>query len=158
MPDIRLYTRLVELCRIRELTNHADALNAFSAIIETTSQSMEGGILYGTPEMTFHGMLLWQPRWPLDRRRDRNGTVIKTFPSWSWVGWTGDKGVSLDIYRACHEYQITPRRTDYHGNQVNWLKFAPTVEWYKSDIRLGANTVLGQKCLCITLASRKSKT
>jgi hypothetical protein len=57
-------------------------MKAFSAIINIFSRSFHGGFLFGIPELVFDIGLLWTARACLQRR--------KIFPSWSWVGWSGN--------------------------------------------------------------------
>jgi len=83
--DISAYMTLAVDYTARRLKYDSDAVNAFSAVIAAFSRTMQRGMLYGMPELLFEGVLLWQPRRPL-RRRKQQASVP---PSWSFLGWAG---------------------------------------------------------------------
>lgn len=86
-PNLPLYTSVVFAYSFRQLTYPDDILNAFAAITATFSRSLIGGILHGLPEMSFDGMLLWQPGTCYPRRKDANGLILRKYPSWSCPFW-----------------------------------------------------------------------
>jgi hypothetical protein len=91
-PDLAGYFSLVRGFNSRTLTYESDAVRAFSAIIDVFSRSFRGGFLFGIPEFVFDVGLLWSANKPLKRR--------KSFPSWSWVGWSGETDlVSHEIWQ-----------------------------------------------------------
>lgn len=93
-PDIAQYFGLVYSYNTRSLTFESDAQNAFTAITTTMSSSFPGGFLFGIPTFLFDIGLLWSRSLPLKRR--------KCFPSWSWLGWSGQ--VNLDLgYQSAWE-------------------------------------------------------
>jgi hypothetical protein len=95
-PDLNHYCNLVLAYNQRLLTFPADGLDAFSAIINTMSRSFPGGFLYGVPEFFFDIGLLWRPSTTIQRRsvKSKDGRTF-LFPSWSWVGWEGNIGMSF---------------------------------------------------------------
>jgi hypothetical protein len=95
-PDLHHYCKLVLAYNQRLLTFPADGLDAFSAIINAMSRSFQGGFLYGVPELFFDIGLLWRSITTIHRRNVKSkddGTFL--FPSWSWVGWEGNIGISF---------------------------------------------------------------
>lgn len=88
------YLENVSLYTVRNLTSGGDALNAFRGILkafETTQPplyhcwavpSLETSGAGPSPERYFAHSLLWEFPTNVTRRRE--------FPSWSWLGWTGN--------------------------------------------------------------------
>jgi len=97
-------------------------LVAFGAIMTTFSQTMEGGILHGLPQISFDGMLLWQPGGLLHQKKNATGAVLRNFPSWSWAGWSGD--LNFDLWYRGHG-----KDSDEKSSHFN---IRPTIKWYKS--------------------------
>ncbi|KAF2648839.1 HET-domain-containing protein [Lophiostoma macrostomum CBS 122681] len=136
-PSIYTYSHQVENYFTRQLSYPTDALRAFSAVIELMRRALPGGILFGIPEAFFDGCMFWRcsnlSRPPL-RRVDRDGKILKGFPSWSWVGWTGGSGVDTQDWRAAHHY-YTGYELPEHIRQMDeyrhLLVIRSTVEWYK---------------------------
>jgi hypothetical protein len=122
-PNIRAFAATALAYSERQLTYASDAMNAFSAIVTVFSRSMHGGFLHGTPELFFDGMLLWQPYSPLERRKDAKGNVVKAFPSWSWIGWTG----KLDARMWTEGHQFVTKEEAF----PSYLSIHPTVVWHK---------------------------
>jgi hypothetical protein len=80
----RAYEKLLELYTARTLSLDADALNAFSAILDRLEKmSLRSGFIWGIPRHKFKSFLLWV------RRGSRGLERRSTFPSWSWAGWKG---------------------------------------------------------------------
>lgn len=83
---------------------------------------MQGGILFGLPELFFDGCLLWRANLkPLQRRVDVNGRAIKQFPSWSWTGWIG--AVDTSLWSHVHKYIET-------GENCS-LALRANIQWFK---------------------------
>lgn len=101
-PNFASYGRFVTDYTTRKLTYPEDVQNAFSAFITYMGRTMPGGILFGLPEMIFSGALCWQPLDFIERRRDRHGNVMRAFPSWSWLGWSGH--VDTRWWKVMHDY------------------------------------------------------
>jgi hypothetical protein len=126
-PNLPLYTGIVFAYSFRQLTYSEDTLSAFEAIITTFCRSLIGGILHGLPEISFDGMLLWQPAICHKRRKDATGSVLQKFPSWSWVGWAG--AVNFEFYGKAHNYLVEEGKKEGPSG----IKIQPTLTWYKSS-------------------------
>jgi hypothetical protein len=120
--SLESYTDLLKVYSARELTYPEDTLVAFGAIMTTFSQIMEGGILHGLPQISFDGMLLWQPGGLLHPKKNATGVVLRNFPSWSWAGWSGD--LDFDLWYRGHG-----KDSDEKSSHFN---IRPTITWYKS--------------------------
>jgi hypothetical protein len=79
-----------EYCN-RNLTNSSDSLRACSAILESLSQNLDKGLLFGLPVQYLQVALRWRHAGQFERRKE--------FPSWSWVGWKGS------LLRSTAEHQ-----------------------------------------------------
>jgi hypothetical protein len=97
-PNISGYCNAVEIYSIRQLTHPEDILAAFNAFMTVQGRAMKSSFLFGIPELFLSNMLCWHHgqgpfsndgRRFQQRRTDRQGNILKTFPSWSWVGWLG---------------------------------------------------------------------
>ncbi|KAF2019699.1 HET-domain-containing protein [Aaosphaeria arxii CBS 175.79] len=131
-PYIDKYADLVDMYSYRYLTLPTDAYNAFSAIVQTVSRAMEGGCLFGIPEMFFDGCLLWYPRIGEGRRKDADGRVLNAFPSWSWLSWDGPVNTTMWIHT--HPYIDTGKRRGVCNLDV---VVSPTVSWKKRNLSTG---------------------
>ena len=85
-----IYRTAVNSFTCRDITSHADTVNAFAGMTELIRQGTNTKFWYGIPAFAFDQALLWYPKEQLQRRRDPKGSEL--FPSWSWAGWKG----------ACH--------------------------------------------------------
>jgi hypothetical protein len=101
-PNFTLYATFVEDYTALDLTYPEDAYYAFSAFVANMGRAMVGGIFFGLPEVIFSGALLWEPLSGVQRRRDRHGDVMRGFPSWSWLGWSGH--VTTMPWIRMHDY------------------------------------------------------
>jgi hypothetical protein len=110
-PDLEQYFHLVCGYNSRSLSYASDVLRAFTAIINAFNSSFPNGFLFGVPEFLFDIGLLWSRLEPLKRR--------KGFPSWSWVGWSGE--IQFRSSDAWKPYM------DGHFK----LEMLPMVEWKK---------------------------
>lgn len=78
----------------RQLTNHSDALDAFSGIIRRMEYRSGEKYHWGLPHTRFDHVLSWsggkERRLDLCRIITSSGVVRKVpFPTWSWLGWKG---------------------------------------------------------------------
>jgi hypothetical protein len=87
-PNFYRFARLVCLFGVREFTYPEDVLDAFEGALSSLSSVFDGGFITGLPQMVFDAALLWQPYFPMERRkaRSRQDSIL---PSWSWAGWKG---------------------------------------------------------------------
>jgi len=92
-PDFHRFTRLVWLFNVRYLRYQSDALNAFEGLLSVFGLVFEGGFISGLPQMVFDAALLWQPYFPMERRRPAscidNLKADMIPPSWSYFGSSG---------------------------------------------------------------------
>ncbi|KAH6865775.1 heterokaryon incompatibility protein-domain-containing protein [Alternaria rosae] len=97
-PNFRGYCSAVEVYNKRKLTYSEDILAAFDAFMTVQGRAMKSGFVFGIPELFLPNMLCWhhgQNLWHYSegrlqqRRTDAHGNILKAFPSWSWVGWSG---------------------------------------------------------------------
>ena len=86
-PGLKKYCELLGLYAVREMTQSADKLNAFSGILQALESRYfnEHGFHHGLPISGLPFSLLWQGEGPIARQNN--------FPSWSWAGW---KTTSID--------------------------------------------------------------
>ncbi len=131
-PDLHQYSKLVGSYNNRLLTYQADALQAFSAILNVLSRSFPGGFCHGVPELYFDYGLLWRPNTPLRRRCADASDGSSAFPSWSWLGWEGN--VVLSCLKKSH--------------QLLWVKesFGPSIEIYPMVVWHKKNKQTGEGC------------
>ncbi|RYP03280.1 hypothetical protein DL765_010560 [Monosporascus sp. GIB2] len=83
------YISLLRSYMTRNLTNQADAVNAFTGVLNSL-RSQLGTNHHGLPTIEFDGAMLWQIDGHFPGRR-REG-----FPSWSWAGWQGGRDVEMN--------------------------------------------------------------
>ena len=126
-PDLEDYFRLVAKYNTRRFKYENDALNAFTSITTVMSNTFQDGFLCGIPDFLFDIGILWSSRSSSVRRGH--------FPSWSWVGWSGDVAVS----RA---YTAAWRPISYESNLHDGLaehdigqkvRIIPLIKWFKTD-------------------------
>jgi hypothetical protein len=113
-PDITQYFELVRGYNNRNLAFESDALRAFSAVITAMAKSFPGGFHFGLPMFIFDLGMLWSIRGRHLRR--------VSFPTWSWLGWTGDVGLNTGYART---WNPTFMHT-YH----EIVEISPLVNWY----------------------------
>jgi hypothetical protein len=104
------YRVLLEDYSGRALTFDSDGLNAFSGIIRALERSMALKFFWGMPIAFLESALAWGNRSHALRRRHGVQTLSDSsprggsqFPSWSWVGWTGDGQAKLDNQKLTTE-------------------------------------------------------
>jgi hypothetical protein len=113
-PDLDQYFGLVGGYNARDLTFESDALNAFAAIITAMSKSFPGGFHFGIPMFLFDIGMLWSTSSSLKRRSG--------FPSWSWLGWTGEIKLPLGYHDAWKP------SFDYAADQDVHIR--PLIRWH----------------------------
>jgi hypothetical protein len=74
------YRLLLKLYMMRDLTQHSDAINAFTTLLNVLAPKM-GSHHWGLPKLRFTWPILWRLHGHFPERRR------KVFPSWSWAGW-----------------------------------------------------------------------
>ncbi|KAE9372668.1 HET-domain-containing protein [Stipitochalara longipes BDJ] len=125
-----IYRKAVNSFTCRNITSHADTVNAFAGMTELIGQGTNTKFWYGIPAFAFDQALLWYPKDQVQRRRDLDGSEL--FPSWSWAGWKG----------ACHY-----RGRGWHNGlyrspvaAVNWLQQMDPAKFFA---QLGDNPLSG---------------
>jgi len=97
-PNFEGYCSAVQTYNKRTLTYSEDVLAAFNAFTTVQGRAMKSGFMFGIPELFLPSMLCWHHGETLrhyraghlqQRRMDPHGKILKAFPSWSWVGWSG---------------------------------------------------------------------
>lgn len=96
--NFRRYCELVEGYSQRHLTHPGDRLDAFSAILDRflprSARKEEAEVAKcGLPLAHMYEALLWtgNPLRPHELRRlEHDLRKTRYFPSWSWIGWTGE--------------------------------------------------------------------
>jgi hypothetical protein len=150
-PNLRTYAMAVEEYSTRSLSYSRDVYSAFSAVLTTMGRAMEGGILFGLPEMFFNGSLLWRPEGDARRRRDENGGIMRQFPTWSWLGWSGKVDTSLWLkahqYLSVEYWRASPSVTIYPHISFNKIR---TVSRSKEKIHNGYYEIAQQGQTTIT--------
>ncbi|KAL2016322.1 hypothetical protein VTK56DRAFT_3863 [Thermocarpiscus australiensis] len=87
-----VYTKLVEMYVLRDLTVYDDIVNAFSGILSVLEEHFAGGSVSALPVAALDLALLWTPgqkmfvRTPYGNPKKTDGPQ-PYFPSWSWTGW-----------------------------------------------------------------------
>ncbi|KAK0624143.1 heterokaryon incompatibility protein-domain-containing protein, partial [Immersiella caudata] len=87
----------------RNLTDQADAANAFLGIFDQLDGTFRGEFIAGLPDTEIAASLLWVPIGPHRRRciRDPETSHVRPlFPSWSWLGWIGQVAYPWLIERS----------------------------------------------------------
>jgi tetratricopeptide (TPR) repeat protein len=88
----RVYTQLVEMYVLRDLSFKDDIVDAFSGILTVLEENFAGGFVSALPVAALDLALLWTPGQKM-RRRTPSSNAPKSdgfklyFPSWSWTGW-----------------------------------------------------------------------
>ena len=102
---LKLYSSWVNEYTKRSMTKQADALHAFSGILQALRESIyPDGIFYALPYADFNWALWWQGPFGFHREEE--------FPTWSWLSWQGNiwAGQSFDLaydaYQYCFDMQI----------------------------------------------------
>ena len=131
-PDMFRYARLVSLYNRRALSYPEDIVDAFRGALSLLSRSYHGVLISGLPEMFFNSTLLWQPWYPMVRRkakgRSKEDTVL---PSWSWMGWCGD--FCSDSWAIAYSYMRPTHARGISGGNISSWRIVSTVDWYYSE-------------------------
>ncbi|TGO64540.1 hypothetical protein BOTNAR_0087g00210 [Botryotinia narcissicola] len=99
----------------KNLTFPGDASAAFSGIQWGLSQTFEGGLLYGIPELFFEIGLMWNLIGFGERRYSiRKG--ISQLPSWSFLGWQ----VGARLTDDCEFEATSWKRAEYMRTRFGW--------------------------------------
>jgi hypothetical protein len=112
-PDIGQYFTLVNGYNNRDLSFESDALRAFSAVTTAMSKSFPGGFHLGLPVFLFDVGILWS--------RSASSKRRSSFPSWSWLGWTGHVHIPFG-YR--HAWKPVFENCEAE------VEIKPLVDWY----------------------------
>ena len=92
----KLYKDLIHSYVLRDLTYEGDVHVACQGILDAMGKSTKPGFLWGLPLSRFELALAWESFHGVGRRTALSTfpmTSLKKrtiFPSWSWMGWTGD--------------------------------------------------------------------
>ena len=128
-PNLKQYMDIVHSYSLRKLSFPEDIHAAFSGITSTLTQSFSGGFIYGLPEMFFDVVLLWQPlHYSTRRDLQHPGHAGNKFPSWSWMGWTGE--VDPRSWESGYDYM---RTVDGIGIAYPTFKTTSTIRWFSCD-------------------------
>lgn len=138
-PSIAAYGRLAAEYATRDLTRSSDTVNAFAGLMAPMEGWFPGGLLHGIAEYTFDIGLLWDVTpsrldpsssassraGGANLRRDHDvpspldvGADI-SFPTWSWISWTGR--LDFNLWAAAEDYAF-PRGP---------LTLSPMAKWHK---------------------------
>jgi hypothetical protein len=79
----------------REMTYASDALNAFSGILSVLSDCSHQKFLWAHMMSVFERQLYW-----VGKAKMRSSLQDQFFPTWSWVGWVGERS-----FRHFHYYE-----------------------------------------------------
>jgi len=140
-PNFHRFARLLCLFNIRHLTYPEDALHALNGALSALSAVFEGGFVSGLPQTIFDAALLWQPYYPMERRKQkqtRAGASLEAIlPTWSPLGWWGsiyseDWVAGCNPLKDCNSdlflqsaYTISTVRWEYKlldGHRENWSR------------------------------------
>ncbi|KAG4436544.1 hypothetical protein IFR05_007982 [Cadophora sp. M221] len=124
------YMKLAEKYSVRELSFHADVLNAFSGVFSVLGGHLQGNTLFGLPAAFIDLALLWTPARKLKRREDvikapgltgdPSQTVQSTCPTWSWAGYIGP--VEYHIFTGDQTIPLpTPMVETFQIYRRGWL-------------------------------------
>ena len=86
--NFRAYGEIVAAYTPRLLSFDSDAENAIIGILKKFSQIQEASFVFGLPENDLHRALLWVVE--EDDEADVFLLRRQGFPSWSWLGWSGN--------------------------------------------------------------------
>ncbi|KAL2130483.1 hypothetical protein VTI74DRAFT_6337 [Chaetomium olivicolor] len=87
-----VYTKLVGMYVLRDLTVYHDIVNAFSGILSVLEEHFAGGFVSALPVAVLDLALLWTPGQKMLVRTHyanpkKTDSPQPYFPSWSWTGW-----------------------------------------------------------------------
>lgn len=129
-PNLEAYLHVVERYNQRILGRQGDILNAFTAFTTVFGRTMKGDMLYGIPELFFHGAILFRLVEGLCAPQRRTDSDSVRLPSWSWVGWKGR--VEFELTERFYDYLSG---SDFHAGEKTSHFFVP--EMYKIVVRDG---------------------
>ncbi|KLU90353.1 hypothetical protein MAPG_09315 [Magnaporthiopsis poae ATCC 64411] len=132
--NMDVYARIVSAYTSRDLSDARDAERAIMGLLRHLEPAFMGPFTGGLPETELGAALMWCPLGSTLRRLDpASGEPI--FPSWSWLGWTGQAAYPWLEGR-------TMPMSEEAGSPLLWRNMAPVVEdahdaWFTgSDLRL----------------------
>lgn len=116
-----LYRMLAQQYSSRQLSNDSDSLNAFQGILETLGTGFNQQFYWALPLVFFELALAWPTKSDVRRNHAQHfqpgtdGTITGIpFPSWSWVGWSGAKGIAgLDSWKRRSQTFVFYRLDEY---------------------------------------------
>lgn len=118
---VKVYMNCVSLYTSRILSNPQDILAAFIGISNFMEQTLQAPFVFGLPTSHFDLALLWESQGALGRR------IPVVFPSWSWCGWIGPNGATVEYKAKMVEGCFT--------NLHEWLTRHTWICWYVRDGR-----------------------
>ncbi|KAL8383387.1 hypothetical protein RB595_006914 [Gaeumannomyces hyphopodioides] len=132
--NMEVYARVVSAYTSRDLGDARDAERAVMGLLRHLEPAFRGPFTGGLPETELGAALMWRPLGSTLRRLDPvSGEPI--FPSWSWLGWTGQATYPWLEGR-------TMPMSEEAGSPLLWRNMAPVVEdphdaWFTgADLRL----------------------
>ncbi|KAL8299045.1 hypothetical protein RB597_007607 [Gaeumannomyces tritici] len=132
--NMEVYARVVSTYTARDLGDARDAERAVMGLLRHLEPAFRGPFTGGLPETELGAALMWCPLGNTLRRLDPvSGEPI--FPSWSWLGWTGQAAYPW------LEGRVMPM-SEEAGSPLLWRNMAPVVEdvhdaWFTgADLRL----------------------
>ncbi|KAL8410352.1 hypothetical protein RB596_000166 [Gaeumannomyces avenae] len=132
--NMDVYARVVSTYTVRDLDDVRDAERAVMGLLRHLEPAFRGPFTGGLPETELGAALMWCPLGNTLRRLDPvSGEPI--FPSWSWLGWTGQAAYPW------LEGRVMPM-SEEAGSPLLWRNMAPVVEdvhdaWFTgADLRL----------------------
>lgn len=121
-PDLETWADYIFEFNKRKLTYDEDVVDAFSGV-SSVFNSRFRGILWGIPEMFFDHCILWRARGILRRRTVHSDSLLeRVLPSWSWMGWEGEIGLTGSAIDLDNDPRLANQR----------IAMVPMVRWYKS--------------------------
>ncbi|TLD15541.1 uncharacterized protein PgNI_02539 [Pyricularia grisea] len=124
------YARIVSEYTRRELHDVRNAERAVAGLLNHLEPAFKGQFLFGLPDTELAAALMWSPIGPTTRRTDPS-TNKPLFPSWSWLGWTGQASYPWLVER-------TMPMSEEPGSPLLWQNLAvnigdPHDEWFTGD-------------------------
>jgi Heterokaryon incompatibility protein (HET) len=121
------YRDLVEVFSSRDLSFQGDGLDAFAGVLNALERSTGQSFFWALPTSFFSNGL----RWIVDKRRGnarrketctprmQDGAIVQCrFPSWSWVGWSGEIPLAIGQGLTTPTASIKFYRLDRTGEPI----------------------------------------
>ncbi|KAL5882515.1 hypothetical protein ACKVWC_001520 [Pyricularia oryzae] len=124
------YARIVSEYTRRELADVRNAERAVAGLLNHLEPVFKGQFLFGLPDTELAAALMWSPMGPTTRRSDPS-TNKPLFPSWSWLGWTGQASYPWLVER-------TMPMSEEPGSPLLWQNLAASIgdahdEWFTGE-------------------------